>query len=329
MVQLVVPPDSTIGISASSGDGQITLSWDDPNDSSIIKHQVSQDGGSWMDIPDSAHGGFNVASHTVGGLINGSNYTFAVRAVNAIGRGLTSAGVTKEPLAATENTAYVSKDSTLYTLKGPTQVSWGERVVYKHPTGAPQARLAVMVATGKMLAELGADCSGCIAFLSEESASSDHRVFTSSDAKDWAGYHYSAIISGEEKLFVTVPWGVQSDIGTTFDVGLASKDSWAWGTEPSDGPSHFSVTIKGNPPAMPSGLSAAAGNGEVSLSWNDPGNKSITGYQYRQSTDGGETWEVGWTAISGGSAGTIGHTVRSPDERSRIHFRRPNCEHRG
>ena len=36
-----------------------------------------------------------------------------------------------------------------------------------------------------------------------------------------------------------------------------------------------------SPPAPPGGLSASAGDGSVTLSWSDPSDSSITGYQYQ------------------------------------------------
>ena len=35
-------------------------------------------------------------------------------------------------------------------------------------------------------------------------------------------------------------------------------------------------------PAPPTGLKAVAGDGQVTLTWNDPNNPAITGYQIRQ-----------------------------------------------
>ncbi len=50
----------------------------------------------------------------------------------------------------------------------------------------------------------------------------------------------------------------------------------------------------------------------AALTWADPGDSDITGYQYRQSTDGATTWGD-WIDISGSSATTITHTVDGLD----------------
>ncbi len=61
------------------------LTWDQPADSTIIKYQVSRNGGTtFADFPYSskAANGYNFT-----GLTNGTEYTFALRAVNADGIG--------------------------------------------------------------------------------------------------------------------------------------------------------------------------------------------------------------------------------------------------
>ena len=72
------------GLSAVGGDGEVTLSWNDPNDSSITKYKYRQKQsggtfGAWTDISGSGAG---TTSHTVTGLNNGRTYTFRIRAVD-------------------------------------------------------------------------------------------------------------------------------------------------------------------------------------------------------------------------------------------------------
>ena len=81
------------GLSATAGDGQVTLSWTAP-DGTVTKYQFRQssDGGStygaWTDASGAA------TTHTVTGLTNGVAYTFQVRAVNAGGNGEASSAAT-------------------------------------------------------------------------------------------------------------------------------------------------------------------------------------------------------------------------------------------
>jgi len=87
-VQVFVPgaPGS---FTAAAGNAQVVLTWTTPGDagSPIIKYQVSYGetagySAGWNDISGSGAG---TTTHTVTGLTNGVNYTFEVRAVNAVG----------------------------------------------------------------------------------------------------------------------------------------------------------------------------------------------------------------------------------------------------
>lgn len=79
------PPAVPTGLRTLEGDGKVLLTWDQPADSTIIKYQVSRNGGTtFADFPYSskAANGYNFT-----GLTNGTEYTFALRAVNADGIG--------------------------------------------------------------------------------------------------------------------------------------------------------------------------------------------------------------------------------------------------
>ena len=60
-------------------------------------------------------------------------------------------------------------------------------------------------------------------------------------------------------------------------------------------------------PAAPSGLAATAGNGSVTLDWNNPSNPSITHYEY-QVRSAGFSWSA-WKSVSGSDASTTSYTV--------------------
>ena len=82
-------PAKPRGLTATGGNAQVTLSWDDPQDVSISGWQVKYkegDGsdGSWEDIPNSSA---STTGYTVTGLRNGTRYEFRLRAVNSAGAG--------------------------------------------------------------------------------------------------------------------------------------------------------------------------------------------------------------------------------------------------
>ena len=86
-------PHAPANLSAAGGNGQVALSWDDPDDTTITGYQYQQaegegEFGDWADISGSMA---TTTSHTVTGLTNGTSYTFAVRAVNdSLGNGAAS-----------------------------------------------------------------------------------------------------------------------------------------------------------------------------------------------------------------------------------------------
>ena len=90
----VAPPGapelvSSIDLRASSGSGSVRLSWNLPSDSggsAIIRYEVRYQavGEAWSEWENVGAGSRGV---TVGGLVNGREYVFEVRAVNALGKG--------------------------------------------------------------------------------------------------------------------------------------------------------------------------------------------------------------------------------------------------
>ena len=82
-------PVAPASLRAEPGDGQITLSWDNPNDSSITRYEYKWRSGStpfgnWATISDS---GAATVQWTRTGLTNTLSYSFQIRAVNANGAG--------------------------------------------------------------------------------------------------------------------------------------------------------------------------------------------------------------------------------------------------
>ena len=82
-------PISSIALGASSGSGSVRLSWNRPSDnggSAIIRYEYryAATGKAWSQWEQVGAGSSGV---TVGGLIDGREYVFEVRAVNALGKG--------------------------------------------------------------------------------------------------------------------------------------------------------------------------------------------------------------------------------------------------
>ena len=90
-------PDAPRNLLAEGGDGQVTLTWDAPEDddgSEITDYQYRINGRNpWTSI------GSTQTTHTLTGLVNGTAYVFEVRAVNRIGRGRASNRAKATPMA--------------------------------------------------------------------------------------------------------------------------------------------------------------------------------------------------------------------------------------
>ena len=82
-------------LAAAPGDGQVTLSWDDPETTEIRKYQLKIGSGAFADIPSSDAA---TTSHMVTGLTNGTTYTFELRAYDSNAAG-PSAALTAYPVA--------------------------------------------------------------------------------------------------------------------------------------------------------------------------------------------------------------------------------------
>ena len=62
-------------------------------------------------------------------------------------------------------------------------------------------------------------------------------------------------------------------------------------------------------PAMPANFAAQAGNGQVTLDWDDPDDPNVDHYELRYRKGGGFSGDGGWTKIAGSSGTTTSHVV--------------------
>ena len=74
-------------------------------------------------------------------------------------------------------------------------------------------------------------------------------------------------------------------------------------------------------PAEPADFTATGLDGSVRLAWSDPGDSTITGYEYQQATGGAVLGAGGWTTIANSSATTTEYTVPNLTNRTRYTFR--------
>ena len=93
-------------LTATPGNGQLTLGWDDPGNTNLTAYESRQssDGGAnwdpgWVEIAGSSA---TTTTHTVSGLSNGTEYTFEVRAFDATHKGV-AGSVTATPMTVPDN----------------------------------------------------------------------------------------------------------------------------------------------------------------------------------------------------------------------------------
>ena len=97
--------------------------------------------------------------------------------------------------------------------------------------------------------------------------------------------------------------GLQKNIAYTFEVRtLRDTDQ---------GPAASSSVVPRGPLPRLQNLAAAADDQQVSLSWSNPDDVSITGYQYRHQAATETGWNPNWTSVPSSNAGTTSYTVQS------------------
>ena len=274
------PPSRPAGLAAAAGDQSVTLSWNTPNDSTITSYQyqvyltaTSESWSQWTEIPNSDSA---TISHTFTGLLNGKEYRYKVRAVNAH-------GASKEA----PHTApyYVSAT----------------------PTGPPA------LPTG--LAATAGDQSATLSWSDPDDSTItryEYRVnHNDTDTGNFAGWtHWAAITDSDSSTTSHTFTGLTGGKEYRYKVRAVNAHGESE-TAPDAAPHYVSATLDG-PPARPTGLTATAGDQSVALSWNDPGNSSISGYEYQVNhTDTGTGNLSGWSAwadIPDSGSATTSHT---------------------
>ena len=336
------PSAPPTGFSATAGDTQITLAWDDPMDSSITKYQyvLSCHGASGTDIPDGDDADSNPGnetSYTITNLSNGTNYPVRLRAVNANGSGPwteciqnvmpLAAGV---PAAPTGVVLLRSGDRSLTRWDDPLDPSitgyQGWSGSWVDLAGTDATTTGVDLFSVIRVRAVNANGFGPPGFVTPvvsptpaqpmglQAAPANGRVTLTWDDPGNGVYiwFYRYTTDGGE-TWTEIPGSESTAEGqlTRYTVpDLTNGQAYTFGIEAVNdagtSPPSASVTATplGAPPAKPTDLVVEPGNSQATLTWDNPIDASITKYQVKQDASN-------WADIAGSDAGTTSHTVGS------------------
>ncbi|MYE01874.1 MAG: hypothetical protein F4Y03_11470, partial [Alphaproteobacteria bacterium] len=124
------------------------------------------------------------------------------------------------------------------------------------------------------------------------------------------GWQYSFSTSGDFGRWIDIPDSNAATTGYTV-AGLSNGAAHTFRIRAVNASGHGAesegLTATPRPvPARPTGFRTEAGNTQIRLVWTDPGDGSISAWQYKVRTTGGYG---GWTDIPGSGAATTRHTV--------------------
>ena len=250
-------PAKPTGFGAEAGDGRIVLTWNDPDDSSIsgweynYKTSGGDYSGQWSYVPGS---GARTTRHTVTGLMNGTEYTFRIRAANEVN------GYESDERTATPQPPRPAKPTGLSATAGNSRavLAWDD------PSNATISKW-------------------------------QYTYKTTGGYGGWTDIPDSTATTTGHTVA-----GLANGVAHTFRIRAVN------GGGDSEASDEATATPVLPPPAKPAGFTATAGDGQVSLNWTDPGNGTITAWQYTYKTTG----EYGnWTDVPDSTATTTAHTV--------------------
>ena len=350
-------PCAPRNLRGEAGGGQVTLRWSPPacdGGSALSRYDYRQsaDGGAtWS--PKWTSAGLDTA-RTLTGLINGTTYTFEVRAVNTVGFGASvRTTATPRDLEISGPPAVSFAENGVDTVAvytatgvGGTAVAWtlegtdagdftldGQSGVlkfkaapdYEAPADAGgdnvyEVRVKAVAGSlvkkkGVQVTVTGVEEAGAVSLSSTRPRVGTRVRATLADPdggavpRFWFWDKSSASLSGasgEEGGGPRDDYTPKAgDVGKRLRARVTYTDGH--GTGQDEAQSAWTSAVIGVPCA-PRNLRAQAGSGRVTLRWSPPacdGGSALSRYEYRQSADGGATWNPKWTSAGLDTARTL------------------------
>ena len=274
-------PSKPSNVRATGRDGEVLLTWNNPNDSSITGWQVRRKStgayGSWATISSSNR---MTTSHTVDNLTNNTAYTFQVRAVNSSGNGTSSDEASATPSlpkpARTQNLRASGLDKTVY-------------LAWTNPRDSSITKYQILVknSTGMCKAWKDIPRSGAMT--------------VSYYLENWENER--TFFGGRKACEINL-----LSNGTEYTVQVRAVNAAGAGPESAEASATPAAHQLGqHKPKPPSNLQASGRNGSVFLLWSNPNDSSITGYKSAYRAVGDTVWTS--ASISGSGSTTTSHTV--------------------
>jgi hypothetical protein len=309
--KLNAPPSTPAGLAATAGNRVVTLSWQASSGSAPITYSVFRGTASGAEAPTAIAGGLTTPSFTDSGLATGTTYYYQVAAANPVGATAHSTEVVAKTLSAVLqinaggaalapfvadagfNTGNAFSSGAAIDVTGVNApapqgvyqtVRWAPSFFYSLVSLTPNASYLVRL----HFAELSFNGPGQRTFnvaLNGTNVLSNFDVFAAAGAQNKAVVKEFPIVgSANGTLSIAFTRGT-ADNPEIAGIEIYSATSGSGGTGGTTPPV----------PGTPTGLTASAGNGQVSLTWAASANAS-TYSVYRSITPGGE----GMTPIAAG-----------------------------
>ena len=239
------PPDKPQGLEATVSNGQVTLTWNDPNDESITGYvilrriRVNDQGGDFSVLVSNTETA--ATTYTDDTVAASTTYTYRIKAINQHG---------------------VSERSRWYHIDTPAPT---EPETPPEPDNSPATGAPTISGTVQVGETLTANTSG----IADEDGLGNvqYEYWWLADDAEIAGATGSTytVAAADEGKAITVRVSFSDDAGNDETLTSAATEAVA-AAEPTESPD------------KPTGLDATVSHGQVVLTWNDPNDDSITGY---------------------------------------------------
>jgi hypothetical protein len=283
----IIPPAEVSGLTATPGDGQVALSWTNPDDADFAGVRILRKEGGY---PANPTDGTMVYDGLAGscvdtGLTNGTTYYYAAFSYDEVPNYSAGATVTATPVAenVAETVGYTTVFSSISTVANrravpvvTSEAGTIESISIYHQGGTGHAILAVYAdAAGRPRSQLGV---------------TDSTLINGTEGWQTIALQNPVEVSAGQTIWLA--WVFENDPGMRWTEGAPgraiSKKTWSGGMPNNFGASLTEVnaiysiyatysTADVIPPGSVSGLTATSGDAQVALSWTNPDDADLAG----------------------------------------------------